>query len=60
MRDMNDIKRDARRALYPYAQSFTHGGRTFHRRGFIALVRLFSSGSDESYADSYGCGRTRK
>lgn len=31
---------DARPALYPYTQSYEHGGRMFHRRGFIALVRL--------------------
>ncbi len=34
------LKKDVRAALYPYAQSYEHGGRTFHRRGFIALVRL--------------------
>jgi uncharacterized protein (DUF1015 family) len=34
------LKRDARRALYPYAQTYEHQGHTHHRRGFIALVRL--------------------
>jgi len=34
------LETDGRRALYPYTQSYEHGGRTFHRRGFIALVRL--------------------
>ncbi len=34
------LKKDVRPALYPYAQSYEHLGRTFHRRGFIALVRL--------------------
>lgn len=34
------LERDARPALYPYTQSYEHGGRTFHRRGLIALVRL--------------------
>lgn len=34
------LERDVRPALYPYTQSYEHGGRTFHRRGFIALVRL--------------------
>ena len=34
------LEQDGRRALYPYTQSFEHGGRKFHRRGFIALVRL--------------------
>src|SRR5258708_39839994 len=31
------LQRDSRAALYPYAQSFNHGGSTFHRRGVIAL-----------------------
>ncbi len=39
------LKRDSRGALYPYAQSFKHGERTFHRRGFIALVRLSPFGA---------------
>ncbi|HEY2589383.1 MAG TPA: DUF1015 domain-containing protein [Tepidisphaeraceae bacterium] len=34
------LERDGRPALYPYTQSYEHGGRTFHRRGFIALVHL--------------------
>ena len=34
------LERDGRPALYPYTQSYEHGGRMFHRRGFIALVRL--------------------
>jgi uncharacterized protein (DUF1015 family) len=34
------LKRDERRATYPYAQTFDHAGRTVHRRGFIALVKL--------------------
>ena len=33
------LKRDPRPALYPYEQSFEYAGRTFHRRGFFALVR---------------------
>jgi uncharacterized protein (DUF1015 family) len=41
------LDRDTRRALYPYTQSFEHGGRTFHRRGFIALVRLSPFGEGE-------------
>ncbi len=41
------LKRDARPALYPYAQTFEHGGRTFHRRGFIALVRLSPFGAGQ-------------
>lgn len=34
------LKRDARPAIYPYSQSYEHNGRTFHRRGFICLVKL--------------------
>jgi uncharacterized protein (DUF1015 family) len=34
------LKQDRRPALYPYTQSFEHAGRTLHRRGFIALVKL--------------------
>jgi uncharacterized protein (DUF1015 family) len=41
------LERDGRPALYPYAQSYEHGGRTFHRRGFIALVRLSPFGEGQ-------------
>ena len=41
------LEKDARRALYPYTQTYDHGGRTFHRRGFIALVRLSPFGEGE-------------
>ncbi len=34
------LKQDERRAIYPYSQSYEHAGRLFHRRGFIALVKL--------------------
>ena len=34
------LEKDARRALYPYAQTYDHSGKTYHRRGFIALVKL--------------------
>jgi len=34
------LKKDARAAMYPYMQTYDLGGRTHHRRGFIALVRL--------------------
>jgi len=40
------LVQDARPALYAYAQSYEHGGRTFHRRGFIALVKLTPFGVD--------------
>jgi uncharacterized protein (DUF1015 family) len=41
------LERDHRPALYPYAQSYEHGGRTFHRRGFVALVRLSPFGEGQ-------------
>ncbi len=41
------LQRDRRAALYPYAQSYTHNGRTFHRRGFIALVKLAPFGEGD-------------
>ena len=41
------LKRDARPAIYPYAQSYEHAGRRFHRRGFIGLVRLSPFGQGQ-------------
>lgn len=41
------LQRDSRMALYPYTQSYEQGGRTFHRRGFIALVRLSPFGAGQ-------------
>jgi uncharacterized protein (DUF1015 family) len=41
------LEKDGRAALYPYTQSFDHNGRTFHRRGFLALVRLSPFGKGE-------------
>jgi uncharacterized protein (DUF1015 family) len=41
------LKRDARPALYPYAQTYEHSGRTYHRRGFITLVRLSPFGQGQ-------------
>ena len=41
------LEKDVRRAIYPYTQSFVHGGRTFHRRGLIALVRLSPFGEGQ-------------
>jgi uncharacterized protein (DUF1015 family) len=41
------LERDGRPALYPYTQSYDHGGRTFHRRGFITLVRLSPFGEGQ-------------
>lgn len=40
------LQRDGRRALYPYTQTYTWGGRTFNRRGFICLVKLTPFGED--------------
>jgi uncharacterized protein (DUF1015 family) len=34
------LTRDQKPAIYPYTQTFTHGQRTFHRRGMIARVKL--------------------
>ncbi len=41
------LERDGRRALYPYTQTYDQGGRTYHRRGFIALVKLSPFGEGE-------------
>jgi uncharacterized protein (DUF1015 family) len=41
------LKRDHRRAMYPYSQSFDHKGRTYHRRGFIVLVKLSPFGQGQ-------------
>ena len=41
------LERDHRPALYPYAQSYEHNGRMFHRRGFICLVRLSPFGEGQ-------------
>ena len=34
------LTRDPKPAIYPYSQIYTHGDRTFHRHGLIALVKL--------------------
>ncbi len=36
---------DSRPAFYPYTQTYSHHDRTFHRRGFFALVRLSPFGA---------------
>jgi uncharacterized protein (DUF1015 family) len=41
------LKKDVRPALYPYSQSYEHAGRMFHRKGFIALVRLSPFGAGD-------------
>ncbi len=34
------LARPKRQAIYPYQQSFDHNGRTYHRKGFFAVVKL--------------------
>lgn len=41
------LQRDRRPCLYPYTQTYEHGGRSFHRRGVIALVRLSPFGEGQ-------------
>jgi uncharacterized protein (DUF1015 family) len=38
--DAGVLIQDPKPAIYPYSQTFTQHGRTLHRRGFFALVRL--------------------
>ncbi len=38
---------DPRPAIYPYAQTYQHGDRSFHRRGFICLVKLSAFGAGD-------------
>ncbi len=40
------LKKDSRPATYAYTQSYDHAARTYHRRGFIALVKLTPFGVD--------------
>jgi len=40
------LVKDTRPALYPYTQTYEHAGKKFHRRGFIALVKLTPFGED--------------
>jgi len=41
------LERDTRPATYVYSQTYEHAGRNFHRRGFIALVRLSAFGKGQ-------------
>lgn len=41
------LERDTRPATYVYSQTYEHAGRVFHRRGFIALVRLAEFGKGQ-------------
>lgn len=45
--DVGVLVQDRRPALYPYTQSYEHHGRTFHRRGVFALVKLSPFGEGE-------------
>src|SRR5204863_6597760 len=40
------LQKDRRPALYPYTQTYDYSGKTFHRRGFICLVKLTPFGED--------------
>jgi uncharacterized protein (DUF1015 family) len=41
------LVQDPRAGLYPYSQTYQHGGRTFHRHGFISLIRLSPFGQGQ-------------
>ena len=41
------IAPDRRAGFYPYMQSYDHAGKTIHRRGFFALVKLSPFGQGE-------------
>jgi uncharacterized protein (DUF1015 family) len=41
------LVKDAYTAFYPYQQSYDYNGKTYHRRGFFALVRLSPFGAGE-------------
>jgi len=43
------LKKDPRQGLYAYTQSYQHGTRTFHRRGFFGLVKLSPFGQGEVF-----------
>jgi uncharacterized protein (DUF1015 family) len=41
------LERDKRPGIYPYAQTYTHSGKTYHRRGFFAAVQLSPFGQGQ-------------
>jgi uncharacterized protein (DUF1015 family) len=41
------MQQDRRAALYPYTQTYEYNGKTYHRRGFIGLVRLSPFGQGQ-------------
>ena len=45
--DAGILVREKRTAYYPYMQSYDHAGRTVHRRGFFALVKLSPFGEGQ-------------
>jgi uncharacterized protein (DUF1015 family) len=45
--DAQVLVKDSRTAFYPYMQTYQFAGRTFHRRGFFALVRLSPFGEGQ-------------
>jgi uncharacterized protein (DUF1015 family) len=45
--DAHLLVRETRTAFYPYMQTYQHSGRTFHRRGFLGLVRLSPFGEGQ-------------
>lgn len=40
------LTKSPRQAIYPYEQTYTHAGKSYHRRGLICLVRLTAFGVD--------------
>jgi len=47
--EQGTLVRDKQPALYAYAQTYTHGNRTYNRRGFFAAVKLSPFGAGEVY-----------
>lgn len=43
------LAKPKRNAIYPYTQSFEHHGRTYHRKGLIAVVKLSAFGSGQIF-----------
>jgi uncharacterized protein (DUF1015 family) len=41
------LEKSPRPAIYPYMQSFDHNGRTLHRRGFFAAVKISPFGQGQ-------------
>lgn len=45
--DAGVLVKEPRTAFYPYTQTYDHAGRTVHRRGFFALVKLSPFGQGQ-------------